>query len=54
MTQKLPILAFLVLFTLISAWQLQNPPQSTFEEGFVPLFDGRSLDGWRKVGGDST
>ena len=24
------------------------------EQGFVPLFDGRALDGWRKVGGGAT
>ena len=24
------------------------------EEGFVPLFDGKTLDGWRKAGGQAT
>ena len=23
------------------------------EDGFVPLFDGRSLDGWRQLGGQA-
>ena len=30
------------------------PVDEAEESGFVPLFDGKSLDGWRKVGGRAT
>ena len=54
MKQQLPIFAFLVLFFLFAGWQIQNPPPSGVADGFTPLFNGRSLDGWFKVGGESS
>ncbi|MBN1588037.1 MAG: DUF1080 domain-containing protein [Pirellulales bacterium] len=33
---------------------LPEPATDEAEEGFVSLFDGRSLDGWRKEGGGAT
>ncbi len=42
---RLPLLATLLATLLISAHAAHH------EEGFVPLFDGESLDGWKTVGG---
>lgn len=42
---RLPLLATLLAALLIPAQAAHH------EEGFVPLFDGKSLDGWKVVGG---
>ena len=33
---------------------VSTPAPADEEEGFVPLFDGKTLDGWKKVGGGAT
>ncbi|OHB86672.1 MAG: hypothetical protein A2V98_10975 [Planctomycetes bacterium RBG_16_64_12] len=44
-----------VVLTLAIALVAAVPPAvQAEEEGFVPLFDGKTLDGWRKAGGGAT
>ncbi len=42
---------FATLLILASALCFACPAVAADEEGFVPLFDGRSLDGWTQKGG---
>lgn len=37
--------------TTAAAQPAKEPPPSIDGEGFVPLFDGKTLDGWRRVNG---
>jgi glucose/arabinose dehydrogenase/mono/diheme cytochrome c family protein len=48
------IIAFMTLFGGLAWYQWQHPPLPPVEEGFAYLFDGESLAGWRKIGGEST
>src|SRR5262249_16841973 len=41
----------MVCATLLCA---RAAPARAEEKGFVPLFDGKSLEGWRKAGGGAT
>ncbi len=54
MAARLSILAVLLLMFVAAAWQIQNESRGELEPGFVSLFDGRSLEGWLTVGGEST
>lgn len=48
-----PALTFLAaLFVLPIALAADAPPPD--DEGYVSLFDGENLDGWKKVGGEAT
>ncbi|MFH1268250.1 MAG: DUF1080 domain-containing protein [Planctomycetota bacterium] len=44
-------LVLLLATALVAA--VPSPARSE-EEGFVPLFDGKTLDGWKKAGGEAT
>ncbi len=54
MKSRIAILSVIVAFFLFVVWQIQTAPTKPYEEGFVALFDGRSLEGWYSVGGEST
>ncbi|MEM1111171.1 MAG: family 16 glycoside hydrolase [Pseudomonadota bacterium] len=49
----LPVFAALLI---TGAWLLigDSDPAFQVEEGFTALYDGQSLSGWRKIGGDAT
>ncbi len=42
------------LLFLFVVWRLEYPSDPGLEEGFQPLFDGRTLEGWHKLGGESS
>lgn len=48
------VLGLMALILAYASWQLQQEPEPIVEEGFVSLFDGESLAGWSKIGGEST
>jgi hypothetical protein len=48
------VLGLMALILAYAGWQLQQAPEPIVEEGFVSLFDGESLAGWSKIGGEST
>jgi hypothetical protein len=51
--KRIATLPLVVLFvTILFAAAL--PSAAVAEEGFTPLFDGKTLDGWKKVGGGAT
>lgn len=54
MKNNLLILGLLALILAYAAWQLEQPPRQELEAGFVALFDGKSLEGWNKIGGESS
>lgn len=43
-----------VLLALAVAWPLAARADHHEEEGFTPLFDGRTLEGWEKKGGEAS
>ncbi|QFU75947.1 DUF1080 domain-containing protein [Halioglobus maricola] len=53
------IILLLITLSVAGAWYLgvfegESEPTMELEEGYSWLYDGNSLDGWRKIGGDAT
>ncbi|MEH6582541.1 MAG: family 16 glycoside hydrolase [Halioglobus sp.] len=56
MSKKVIVLLVLCLLTAGLYWQFKgdSEPEFELEEGFTPLYDGDSLEGWTVIGGEST
>ncbi|MEP5567270.1 MAG: family 16 glycoside hydrolase [Halioglobus sp.] len=54
--KKMFFLLLIAVLGVAAYWVVLKPAGSAFEleEGYVSLYDGKSLDGWRTIGGDST
>jgi mono/diheme cytochrome c family protein len=54
--KKLILLVVLVALAGAAYFALRSPstPQFTLEDGYHYLYDGKSLDGWRTIGGEAT
>lgn len=54
MMSRFLIILSMLLFAVFASWQARFGGNEGLEEGFVPLFNGHTLDGWYAVGGEAT